>query len=133
MPKWQSFAKSGHTEIRSKFWKTDNINFQSKYFVCGDLNAPFAMTFFHKYQKIWRINYCIDSFCFYRTWVVVRWRHLVVTSSIEEFFCNSWIWKFLHQCNQIAQLKLDTNLSHLTTNNYLVSPVVSNIFLWLMQ
>ena len=45
---------------------------------------------------------------------LIKWRHLVVTFSIEEFSSISHIKSLLLQCNELARLKLDTNLPYLT-------------------
>ena len=44
----------------------------------------------------------IDSFCLYRTRHVVKWRHLVVTFSVEEFSSISQIKSFLLQCSELG-------------------------------
>ena len=62
----------------------------------------------------------IDSFCLQRTRLVVQWRNLVVTFSVESFSSILQIKSFLLQCSELAQLKLDTNLHYLTASDDLV-------------
>ena len=44
----------------------------------------------------------------------------MVTFSVEEFSSISQIKSFLLQYNELAKLKLDTNLPYFTASNYLV-------------
>ena len=58
----------------------------------------------------------IHRFNLLRTWLVVKWRHLVDTFPLMSFLVFHWSFFFL-----IALLKLDTNLSYLTAVSLFVN------------
>ena len=68
-----------------------------------------------------------DNFSLQRTRHVVKQRHLVVTFPIKEFFSIAFIKSVFLHCNELAQLKLDTNQPNITASNFLVR---SNFVCW---
>ena len=87
-----------------------------------------VIIFFHEHEAGWILQQTIiDSFCLWRTRLVVKWRHLVVTFSVEEFSSILQLKSFSLQCSELALLKLDTNLPFLTASNYLVRSKFENL------
>ena len=90
----------------------------SKIFCCHTKQRKMVVYLLKK-PSITRTHQCQlpQTTCLQRTRLVVKWRHLVITFSVEEFYSISQIKSFLLQCSELAQLKLGTNLPYLTASN----------------
>ena len=80
-----------------------NLSSKHKYMlslcIYCDLYGPHILK--QRYQSIHKIS-ILDSFCLNRTWLIVKWRHLVVTFSLEELSSNLQVQRFILHYNELA-------------------------------